>query len=120
MRGMNAEYLINEKTRALVTDYPQAKLAVHVTSDGVVYKKDVRAIASGSRPKYDLGRFSPRGSSEEAREERELHQKYFSRRSEVEQNSQEAGKFQSVLILAPIKPGIDSSINPIYYKTLKV
>lgn len=106
--------------RALVTDFSQAKLAVHVTSDGVVYKKDVRAIASGSRPRYDFGRLSPRGSSEEAREEREIHQKYFSRKVTVEEDPVEAGKFQSVLILAPIKPGIDTSINPIYYKPLKV
>jgi len=110
---------IGQVIQALVTDYPQAKLAVYVTSDGVVYKKDVRAIATGSRPRYDLGRLSPRGSSEEAREERALHQKYFARRNEHEKNPAEQGKFQSVLILAPIKPGIDSSINPIYYKTLK-
>ncbi|KAI8577509.1 hypothetical protein K450DRAFT_252018 [Umbelopsis ramanniana AG] len=110
---------IGQVIQALVTDYPPAKLTVYVTSDGVVYKKDVRAIAKGSRPRYDLGKISPRGSSEEAREERELHQKYFSRKIEMEESPADAGKFQSVLILAPIKPGIDSSINPIYYKTLK-
>ncbi|KAJ2962990.1 hypothetical protein NQZ79_g1999 [Umbelopsis isabellina] len=110
---------IGQVIQALVTDFPQAKLAVHVTSDGVVYKKDVRAIATGSRPRYDFGRVSPRGSSEEAREEREIHQKYFSRKTPVEEEPVEAGKFQSVLILAPIKPGIETSINPIYYKPLK-
>ncbi|ORY94138.1 hypothetical protein BCR43DRAFT_443653 [Syncephalastrum racemosum] len=41
---------ISQVILALVSDFPSAKLGVYVATDGVVYRDDVRDIATGKRP----------------------------------------------------------------------
>lgn len=114
--------------RALVSDFPSAKLGVYVATDGVVYRDDVRDIATGKRPRGEFGywhhRPATRTSSDtheesshaEAEEARKLYQK--SSQASAHPAEGEDGVFRSILILVSIRLGIDS-VHPTYHPALK-
>lgn len=103
--------------RALVSDFPAARLAVYIATDGVVYRDDVRDVATGVRPRGEFGYcwHQRRTDDEEARA---IYEESTPKPSALPHHQPGPEPFRSVLILVAIRLGIDQ-LHPTYYPALK-
>ncbi|KAG0173541.1 Cysteine protease atg4 [Apophysomyces sp. BC1015] len=88
---------ISQVIQALVSDYPPAKMAVYIATDGVVYRNDVHDVATGKKPRGDFGSLSSRmqNMKEDDRDEaREIYHHYSTAAHDTENNDI---RFKSVL-----------------------
>jgi cysteine protease ATG4 len=110
-----------------VSDFSPANLSVYIATDGVVYRDDVKDVATGKKPRGDFTYLTTKVSSDEGgrQEAKTLYE--ASNNDAVEDHpaapsppptSSTAQPFRPVLILVALRLGIDS-LHPTYYPALK-
>ncbi|KAI8993363.1 hypothetical protein BDB01DRAFT_776060 [Pilobolus umbonatus] len=106
---------ISQVIQALVSDFPPANLAAYIASDGVIYRDDVHDVATGRKPRGDFSNLSSRiGFNDEmSKEAQNLYNA-----SNTPQQEDHSHQFKSILILVPLRLGIDS-LHLTYYPALK-
>jgi cysteine protease ATG4 len=111
----------------LVSDFPEANMAVYIATDGVVYRKDVYDVATGKKPRGDFGYLTTRTHTDMEREEaRKIYnqstgdpQRTPAPSPPQQQGDGDAPVFKPTLLLIAIRLGIDS-LHRSYYPALKV
>jgi cysteine protease ATG4 len=114
-------------SRALVSDFPEANMAVYIATDGVVYRKDVYDVATGKKPRGDFGYLTTRTHTDMEREEaRKIYnqstgdpQRTPTPPAQQQQGDGDSPVFKPTLLLIAIRLGIDS-LHRSYYPALKV
>lgn len=113
-------------SRALVSDFPEANMAVYIATDGVVYRKDVYDVATGKKPRGDFGYLTTRTHTDMEREEaRKIYNQSTGdpqcppAPAQQQQEESDSPVFKPTLLLIAIRLGIDS-LHRSYYPALKV
>ncbi|KAI8094940.1 uncharacterized protein B0P05DRAFT_524009 [Gilbertella persicaria] len=98
---------ISQVIQALVSDFQPAHLSVYIAADGVIYQDGVQDVVTGKKPRGDFTSLCKLGMDDPA---------YHASNAPTvfEQQTQ----FKPVLILIPLRLGIDS-LHPTYYPALK-
>ncbi|KAI8099764.1 uncharacterized protein BX664DRAFT_273202 [Halteromyces radiatus] len=119
---------ISQVIQALVSDFPDANMAVYIATDGVIYRKDVHDVATGKKPRGDFGYLNTRTPMDVEREEArtiytlsnsvDQHNNDIFNTNTNQDPSPTQPPFKSTLILVAIRLGIDS-LHPSYYPALK-
>ncbi|CAO3591338.1 unnamed protein product [Absidia cylindrospora] len=111
---------ISQVIQALVSDFPEANMAVYVAMDGVVYRKDVHDVATGKKPRGDFGYLTTKTHVDSEREEaRKIYNQSNSAGGDDNNGDiSPSSVFKPTLILVTIRLGIDH-LHPSYYPALK-
>ncbi|KAG1451346.1 hypothetical protein G6F56_008109 [Rhizopus delemar] len=104
---------ISRVIQVLVSDFAPADLTVYNASDGMIYKDEVHGVATGKSLRGDT---SESVSLEDKKERSEAKHLYDA--STFQSTAIKTDKFKSVLILVPLRLGIDS-LHSTYYEGLK-
>ncbi|CAO3647136.1 unnamed protein product [Cunninghamella blakesleeana] len=119
---------ISQVIQALVSDFPHAKLAVYISTDGVIYRNDVFDVSTGKKPRGEFGYLISKAHTDMEKEEA---RKIYDQSSSITNNncninnnaptmdtSNITSAFKSTLVLVAVRLGIDN-LHPTYYPALK-
>jgi cysteine protease ATG4 len=119
--------IIISTIRALVSDFQPADLSVYIATDGTIYLDGVQDVTTGKKPRGDFSYFSNKLSSSSSDEGRKEAKNLYDASSTPQEETtfpndmlpdDKDTVFKSVLILVPLRLGIDS-LHPTYYPALK-
>ncbi|KAI9308725.1 hypothetical protein BJ944DRAFT_259709 [Cunninghamella echinulata] len=128
---------ISQVIQALVSDFPPAKMAVYIATDGVIYRNDVFDVSTGKKPRGEFGYLMSKAHADTEKEEaRKIYNQSSSIANSNSSNTSTIDitttttipstsssvlitpTFKSTLILVAVRLGIDH-LHPTYYPALK-